>query len=1008
MTSVHEEFSRQFREWETPLRGWKNWGYPVALEPPFRPFFYQNPPAEPDDGVRQTVFSSWIKRAADALRTNGVGASGPSDQNAPPEPEMLLRDELVELAISFPQKIPNNRIEDFKEFLCTLEFASQPVSFEIIGTGKALRLQLAVDESDAATIASQFKSQFPELRISRSQSSLASAWQLTESQEPLIVQLALAREPMLLLSADGADRYTGLLGAFSGLEEGEIAIFQVIFQGSSRCWAESILRTVIGPDGQRVFVNAPELESHARRKVSEPLFLATMRLAVKGRTFDRTGAILRAVGGSLAAYGSFEGNALVPLENNHYPFDDHEDDLLRRQSRRTGMLLNSAELAALVHIPTSRALVPKLLSKQRKTRALPESLRHQKGVLLGVNEHEGEIHEVRLTPDQRARNVYIIGTPGTGKSTLMLQMAKQDLASNNGFAVLDPHGDLIESILRIIPPERVNDVILLDVTDEEWSVGLNILSAHSETERSVLASDLVSIFERLSTSWGDQMGVVLQKALLVFLESPAGGTLLDLERFLIDQDFRKEILGTVDDPGLVYYWNKVFPLLSGNRSVGPILTRLQTFLSSKRLRNIVAQRENRIDFSEVMNSGKIFLAKLSQGSIGKENARLLGSFLMAKFQQAAMRRHEVAEEKRRFFCVYADEFPDYVSPSIAEILAGARKYKVGLVLAHQEVGQLDRIPEVASAVRSAYTHVCFRVTDRDAKLIAPAFLHFEAEDFQQLGTGEAILRIERSDYDLNVSVPPISDPPVEATATREAIVLASRANYSRHRDTVEADIRAGYERFDLRPKAVKQSPQTQRTSPTVHHSEPRPLPSPPRLGANAHELGEESDRGRNPEIESESKGGRGGYEHTALQKRIRDEAQALGFLVTLEVRELDGRKWVDLVLERGDTRIAVETSVTTPVDKEVGNIMKCLEAGYNHVAVVSSNASKLQKIKAATIGAMRPDKEAFVHFYSPDSFISQVKSLRGNPQLCAEKGIKDSRGYKVKRSVSPLLDQNHQ
>ena len=196
------------------------------------------------------------------------------------------------------------------------------------------------------------------------------------------------------------------------------------------------------------------------------------------------------------------------------------------------------------------------------------------------------------------------------------------------------------------------------------------------------------------------MTSVLGNAILAFLESERGGTLVDLRRFLVEPGFRAQFLETVRDPEVVYFWHNEFPLLAG-RPQAPLLTRLDTFLRPKLVRHMVAQKENRIDFASIMNKGKIFLAKLAQGAIGEENAFLLGTFLVSKFHQLAMSRQEVSEEERRNFYLYIDEFHNFVTPSMAAILAGARKYHLGLILAHQDLRQLwNRDSELASAVLS--------------------------------------------------------------------------------------------------------------------------------------------------------------------------------------------------------------------------------------------------------------------------------------------------------------------
>jgi hypothetical protein len=320
------------------------------------------------------------------------------------------------------------------------------------------------------------------------------------------------------------------------------------------------------------------------------------------------------------------------------------------------------------------------------------------------------------------------------------------MANGEGIAVLDPHGDLIESILSWIHPDRHKDVIIIDPSDAEFPVGFNILTAHSEIEKDILSSDLVAVFRRLSTSWGDQMNSVFANAILAFLESTKGGTLIDLRRFLIEKSYRDQFLLTVTDPSIVYYWHKEFPILKSG-SIGPILTRLDSFLRPKLIRNMVAQNKS-LDFEQILDRKKILLIKLSQGLIGNENSYLLGTFLVSKIQQAAMARQAKQEADRSNFYLYIDEFQNFITPSMSAILSGARKYHLGLILVHQDMQQLTKTDtELASSVTAnAGTRICFRLGDTDAKRFDSGFSFFDAADLQNLDTGEAIIRIERPPF----------------------------------------------------------------------------------------------------------------------------------------------------------------------------------------------------------------------------------------------------------------------
>jgi hypothetical protein len=674
------------------------------------------------------------------------------------------------------------------------------------------------------------------------------------------------------------------------------------------------------------------------------------------------------------------------------------------------MLLNSDELVGFVHLPPSAVRSSALQRDAGKTKAAPTIARNSAGLLLGNNVHLGESIPVRLSPGQRVRHTHIIGASGTGKSTLLFNLVRQDIENGDGVAVLDPHGDLVDKVLGIIPPSRIGDVVLVDPSDTEYPIGFNILLAHSELEKNLLASDLVSVFRRLSTSWGDQMDIVLRNAILAFLESTTGGTLSDLRRFLIEPNFRNQFLTTVRDPEVGYYWQKVFPHLTGSKSIGPVLTRLQTLLSQKSIRLMVSQPENRLDFAEIMDSGKIFLAKLPQGLMGTEDSYLFGTLLVSKFQQLAMSRQAQQMSLRRDFWLYIDEFDNFITPSMAEILKGARKYRLGLTLAHHELHQLERNADVGSAVMShPATRIVFRVGDADAKKLAEGFSFFVAQDLKNLEVGQAIARVERSDFDFNLSVPlPEKVDEEEAARRRQEVITASREKYGTPRAQVEtALLRASEperpaEKVIPKPAVVAEKPAAPEQAPAkvvppvlppppvVAPAEPKPLTV---AATKPPAIAERKAASAPPDL------GRGGAQHKAIQQRIKQAAEKLGFRSVIEKQIPEGS--VDLLLERPDQIFACEISITTTIDHEIGNVQKCLKAGFPTVAVICVDAERLRKIEAAVTSSIGPDVAARLIYSEPDEFIARLQALP--PQV--PKAPETRRGYKIKRSARDLTPE---
>lgn len=1011
MGRLDEIASGQFSLWEKRGRGWKVWRYPVVPEPPFCPFSgfrLPRPNTEQDDGRKTGLLGSLFDRAEKALNPVPPVISEPEEGE--PEPEAFERELPVELQTLLPANL-DIESDAFADFLSQLAVCQEPVAFELVGQSERIMAQFAAGERDVHSLKRQLAGFFPEVPFLETQNSLVDVWSGVEG-EALIAEVGLEREFLLPLSTlRKLDPFIGLIGAMTTLSPGELAIYQVLSQPTQDGWKESSLRLISDAGGKDIFVNRPEWVEQAQIKFGTPLHAAVVRIATKAGDFDRATEIAREMAFALRIFANQDGNALIPLHNEDYPLDIHEEDLLLRQTHRSGMLLNTDELMGFVHFPSSAVRSPRLARQIERTKAAPASVTQSRQFVLGTNEHVGKTIEVGLTPDQRMRHMHVIGSSGTGKSNFIFNLIREDIENGEGLAVFDPHGDLIDRVLGNIPEDRINDVILLDPSDEEYSVGFNILSAHSDLEKTLLSSDLVAVFQRLSTSWGDQMTGVLNNAILAFLESSRGGTLADMRRFLIEPAFRNEFLASVKDPDVVYYWQKGFQMLSGNKSIGPLLTRLEMFLSPKPIRYMVAQKENRLDFAEIMKSRKIFLAKLSQGKMGKENSSLMGSLLMAKFQLAAMSRQSLPESSRRPFYIYLDEAHNFATPSMVEILTGARKYRVGLILAHQDLSQLERVKEIGSAVLGCSTRVVFRVNDNDARKLSEGFTFFEAADLQKLEIGRAICKVERSDHDFNLSVALSRDvDPGTAEQSRSTVIAASRTKYSSSRSDVEAMLAKHNSNIaepaknivvsSLSPKTAEATPKEaekprELNDPVAFKTTPLPPIIPDIVPPPAAE--KTSAARTEPQVRDL---GRGGAQHRAIQKRIKETGEAIGFRCSIE-KDLSGKGSADVLLERADRNIACEISITTTVDHEVGNILKCLGAGYSEIAFISIEREHLDNVRTAVRESVGKEAATTVSFYTPDEFIEFLHTI---PAIVPKTGSAERirRGYKVKSSIATL------
>ncbi|HUR44740.1 MAG TPA: helix-turn-helix domain-containing protein [Candidatus Saccharimonadales bacterium] len=959
-----EKLTRQFYEWEMRGRGWKVFEHPVALEPPFRPFFghYVPGPANPilDDGRKPTFLSSLVER----FKTPRPAPLSTAIESPEPSPSYLEDDAppVVELQITLPPEMKITK-EAASQFLMSLGRISGTISFEIVATCEKIVVQAASSGLDQRQVREQLLAYFPDAIFADQTGYLKGLWNASVHGRKAVVEFGLSQEfmrPIRSFDRFEPDPLAGIIGAMVELAPGEIALLQILFAPTRHPWPESILRAVTDNQGDPFFVDDPALVKLATEKTAAPLFATVIRVAACSQKSSRAWQIAQGMGKALHQFQLAASNELIPLTNEEYDDHQHAEDVILRRSRRMGMLLNCEELVSLVHLPSASVRSIKLKRDARKTKA-PPALAVGHSLILGENDHAGKRVPVTLSPDQRVQHLYVIGASGSGKSTLLLNMIIQDIHNGEGVAVLDPHGDLIDQVLSRIPEARVNDVVLLDPSDEAYPVGFNILSARSELERNLLASDLVSVFRRLSTSFGDQMTTVLGNAIMAFLESSEGGTLSDLRRFLVEPDYRKSFLETVGDPEIVYYWQREFPLLAG-RPQGPILTRLDTFLRPKIIRHMVSQKADRLDFGAIMNGRKILLAKLSQGLIGEENSYLLGTLLVSKINQVAISRQNMAATERKHFFLYVDEFHNFVTPSMAAILAGARKYNLGLILAHQELQQLsNRDSGVASAVISnPYTRVCFRLGDFDAKKLEDGFSFFEARDLQNLGVGQAICRVERAEYDFNLKTIPL--PPVEpetAARVRERIVHSSRERYAAKREEVEAILRA-----NRTPPPVTEEPTggRRRAKPPANEQTP---PEREPVAAEASAIP-----------------GRGGDHHKYLQDLIKRWAEGRGYSVTLEKPILDGLGIIDVVLEKpGYQPIACEVSVTTTPEHEIRNAEKCIAAGFERIFLIAPDKDTLTRVRARAAAILPASAMKKVQLVLIEEIFSSISVLeaRGTP-----------------------------
>ena len=421
------------------------------------------------------------------------------------------------------------------------------------------------------------------------------------------------------------------------------------------------------------------------------------------------------------------------------------DFIYRNFNESASMVLNSEEMTSLWHMPLPNTSVPHIRWLQAKKLAPPVNM-PQEGLVLGESIYRGNQKLVRIKDGDRRRHMYIIGMTGTGKSTLMTDMAIQDIAAGRGVCIIDPHGTLVEEILPYVPKERFEDVIIFDPSDVERPIGLNMLEASSSYEMDAAAQEMINIFYKLLADpamAGPMFEHYMRNALLVLMaDQKDPGTLVELARVFTDDAYRKKKLEYVTDILVKDFWEREYVASqkgsTGSDMLSYVISKTGRFVENELMRNIIGQPKSGINFREVMDKGKILFMNLSKGKIGETNSNLLGLIAVSKLQMAALARADMPEAQRKDFYLYIDEFQNFITDSIAIILAEARKYKLNLIMAHQYIAQLTQNNDtrVKDAVfGNVGTIACYRIGVDDsevmAKQLAPVVSEYDVMNIEK-------------------------------------------------------------------------------------------------------------------------------------------------------------------------------------------------------------------------------------------------------------------------------------
>lgn len=983
-----EYFTYLFYSWEARGRGWYLFDQAVSLEPPFIPFVRYFPRSGYiDESKRPTIISSFI----DAIK----GKKHPKYSD-----EQIMDYESIEpfiysapLEIKTLQiKLPKQRkinFENMRALLMMLSNTQFNVSFELFGNKSEIIIQFVCGSLDLQIVRTYIKSYFPELAIIENNKFIEI---LPKDTQTHIVEFGLKEEfvrPISILKNNTIDPLTSIIGILENLQDYEFGGIQILFQAAVNRWSQSILHSVTLGDGKSFFQDVPDAPKIAQEKVSSPLFGVSIKAFSQEKSGSQT--IIENLTHAVTQASKGMYNELMPLLDHTTSERYKIEDVYLRESHRIGMLLSTDELVTLLHFPSETIVSKKLLQSLRKTVEVP-AIAKGKETILGQNTHNSILTHVSYGIDDKLKHTHIIGATGTGKSTLLAQQLLQDIEQGIGIALFDPHGDLVDDVVARLPVSSLEKIVIIDPADTDFPIGLNILHAHNDLEREVLSSDLVAAFRKLSTSWGDQMNTVFANAILAILESKEGGTLNDLRRFLVEPQFRNTFLKTITDPSILYYWYKEYPLLKTN-SIGPILTRLDTFLRPKIIRNMVSQKTG-LDFEEILNEKKILFVKLPQGLIGKENSFLLGSLILSKLHQAAFARQ--AKQVRPPFMIYLDEFHNFITPSIKEMLSGVRKYNVGLILSHQDLQQLQREDTelLNSVLGNTYTRIVFRVGEPDAKKLQDGFADFDFTDMQNLGRGEAIIRVEQPKYNTSFETKALSHVNAQNKEELYRIALSvSRAKYSKSKEEIEKEIQSSLQ-FTQEGNVLKEETKTEKKTFIEEEKNPIKKEAIIEIPKKAEALPIETITIEGAPIVNEEK--KQISTHRYLQELIKRFGESTGHIATIEAGILGATGSIDVLLEKQGKKIAIEISVTTDASWEVHNLKKCVDSGADTIFSVSGDPKHLRVIES-TFKETYGKSGNNIFFVTPDVLFTHLQD-KGDTQFPDTGNIE--KGYRVNVSYS--------
>ncbi|HUC88345.1 MAG TPA: DUF87 domain-containing protein [Candidatus Binatia bacterium] len=545
-------------------------------------------------------------------------------------------------------------------------------------------------------------------------------------------------------------------------------------------------------------------------KTRYPAYEVLIRVVASSNIAQRAQAILSNVVSTFALFDAPGKNGF-----KYVPAKDMESFVTSYIMRffpqeHTKNVLNSVELATLFHFPDQSNIPTSQLERQTSKQIDGPRNIPDEGMLLGYNVFRGVKKPIRVALPDRQRHMYVVGQTGTGKSTFLENLALQDMLDGNGFAFIDPHGDVAERLLAMVPKERTEDVIYFSPADMEFPLGLNLFEFQSPDQKDFLIQEALNMLYKLYDPqhqgiMGPRYEHLFRNAALTVMADPAGGTFIDIPKLFRDPQYVQQKLQYVSDRNVIEFWQKEMPQSQRSNEFGEVVSwfvsKFGAFLSNEMMRGIIGQQKSAFNLREIMDTKKILIVNLSKGRTGDLNSKLLGMIFVMKFQAAAMSRANIPEDQRQDFALYVDEFQNFSTDSFATIMSEARKYHLNLIVANQFTTQLT--DEIRDAVfGNMGTIVSFRIGQNDVEALSQYFQPtFNGDDLLRIPNYNTITRtlvggVPTQPFSM-ATLPPLGNPNPRLA---EALKQLSAAKYGRPRAVVEAEIS---KRLETKPVAPK-------------------------------------------------------------------------------------------------------------------------------------------------------------------------------------------------------------